>query len=439
MIKSEIACILDKYPVIALAVSGGSDSMAMAEWFRQNRPKGSFFVINIDHHIRGEESKRDSDFVQEYCVTHGIEYKKFDVDAVAFAAQNGYTLEQAARILRHDIFEKVAFRYANVVATAHHAQDQAESIFMHIARGCGVGGLVGMSVEDGHIIRPLLGTSKSEIMQYISDNALNYCEDSTNADDSYSRNFVRNKVMPLVKQCYPTFDSNLLGLSKRAGQVVDFIDQCTPCLSVSDGGVRCDFEGNHIVICTEMIRRAFSLLGVSADIEQRHIDLILDFAKGGSGSLDMPYDTKVYKCEKGVFIAKNRQYNLQTYRFSQGFFDFGGFELSVQRIAEMPKEIKAEMANSDIEKCLYIAVDNEQQAVIRARQRGDKINKFGGGSKSLGDYLTDKKVDVWLRDRLPIIAQGDNVLCVCGVDIASDAKVLSTSKQIYKIKLTRLD
>ena len=160
MIKSQIVSILDNYPVIALAVSGGSDSMAMLEWFRQNRPKNSFFIVNIDHHIRGEESKRDSDFVRDYAKKYDIKFEKYDVDAVVFAREKGYTLEQAARILRHKIFEQVTFEKANVIATAHHASDQAESVLMHIARGTGIGGLKGMSVQDGHIIRPLLQTSK---------------------------------------------------------------------------------------------------------------------------------------------------------------------------------------------------------------------------------------------------------------------------------------
>ena len=194
MIKSHIVSIINTYPVIALAVSGGVDSMAMLEWFRQNRPKDSFLIINIDHHIRGEESRRDSDFVKCYADKYGIELKKYDVDAIGFAKENGYTIEQAARILRHKIFEAAVQQYASAVATAHHAQDQAESVFMHIARGTGIDGLQGMSVEDGHILRPLLFTTKQEILEYVDKNKIEFCEDSTNKDNNYSRNFIRNQI-----------------------------------------------------------------------------------------------------------------------------------------------------------------------------------------------------------------------------------------------------
>ena len=99
MIKSHIVSIINKYPIIALAVSGGVDSMAMLEWFRQNRPKDSFLIINIDHHIRGEESKRDSDFVKCYADKYGIELKKYDVDAIGFAKENGYTIEDRKSVV----------------------------------------------------------------------------------------------------------------------------------------------------------------------------------------------------------------------------------------------------------------------------------------------------------------------------------------------------
>ena len=299
MIKSQIVSILDKYPIIALAVSGGADSMAMLEWFRQNRPKDSFFVVNIDHHIRGLESKRDSDFVQNYANKYGIKFEKYDVDAIKFAKQNGYTLEQSARILRHQIFEQVTFEKANVIATAHHISDQAESVFMHIARGSGVNGLKGMSVQDGHIIRPLLQTSKQEILKFLEENNVDYCIDSTNNDNEYSRNYMRNVVLKTIKEKYPNFEQSLVKLSDRAKELADFIDENTPALIMSYGGIYCDFENKHIVICGEMIRRAFSLLGVTFDIEERHIQSIIDFANSGSsGSLDMPFNTIVYKEDK---------------------------------------------------------------------------------------------------------------------------------------------
>ncbi len=439
MIKSQIISVLDKYPTIALAVSGGMDSMAMLEWFRQNRPKESFLIVNIDHHIRGAESERDSKFVSDYAKKHGINIKKYDVDCIPFAKEKGYTLEQAARILRHKIFEEVAFKYANVIATAHHSLDQAESVFMHIARGAGINGLAGMSVEDGYIIRPLLMTSKQEIIDYVKAYNIDYCTDSTNSENNYSRNFMRNVVMPEIKKHYPTFDNNLIKLSQRAKEIADFIDINTPALTLEYGGVYCDIQNKHNVIKAEMIRRAFSLLGVCVDIEERHIKSIIEFATScKTGSIDMPYDTIVYKENNNIVIAKKTDYDIKTYRFSQGFYEFCGFELQVQKVDYKAFSNKNHCDNG-IEKELFICTDNLSGLEIRQRKQGDRIEKFGGGSKSLGDFLTDKKVLLRLRDRLPVIANGNQVICVCGVEIAEQAKVTDKSKEIYKINLKSID
>ena len=216
---------------------------------------------------------------------------------------------QAARILRHKIFEQVTFEKANVIATAHHASDQAESVLMHIARGTGIGGLKGMSVQDGHIIRPLLQTRKQEIMEFLANNNVSYCTDSTNSDNDYSRNYIRNVVLKSIEQKYPNFEQSLIKLSDRAKEIADFIDINTPPLYMQYGGIYCKLEDKHSVICAEMIRRAFSLLGITFDIEQRHINSIINFAKNNtSGSIDMPYNTVVYKENKGIVIAKKTVY-----------------------------------------------------------------------------------------------------------------------------------
>lgn len=425
MIKSDIVSIIKNIPVIALAVSGGSDSMAMAEWFRLNRPKDTFVILNIDHGIRGEESKRDSDFVKDYAKKHGIKYYFYQIDAAGFSKQNGYTLEQGARILRHQIFEQACMEYAYAVATAHHQSDQVESVFMHIARGTGLNGLIGMNVQDGHIIRPLIHTSKEQIMQFIADNNIEYCEDSTNQNQDYSRNYTRNVVLPTIKQKYPNFDKSILKLSERARELADFVDLNTPSLLVEDNCVKCDFDGKHNVIKAEMIKRAFSLLGINVDIEQRHIDLILRFYQSEKkGKLDMPFNTSVYKENGNIVIAKNFEYDKVEYPFSEGIFEIGGYEVLVQTATKYQKD-----------DFLYVAVDDFEKVVLRTKQTGDQITQFGGGSKSLGDFFTDKKIPLRLRERVPIVCSGNQVLCVCGVDIAKQAQVKKESKKIFKIKI----
>lgn len=426
MVKSVIIHILDKYPKIALAVSGGSDSMAMCEWFRQNRPKDSFLILNIDHHIRGKESADDSSFVKAYAERYGLEYLHYDIDVLEYSREHGKGIEQSARELRHDIYRKVCQESAYVVATAHHQSDQVESVMLHIARGTGINGLSGMNVEDGYLIRPLLYTTKQEINDFIATNHLEYREDSTNNDIAYSRNYMRIEVIPNLEKRFDGFMNNIVKLAKRAREIQDFIDTQVPIMSVEQGAVKCDIRDKHRVVASEMLRRAFCLLGVEADVEERHIELLLKLVDKPNGTrLDMPYNTIAYS-EKGNVVLEKEQPDMSSieYPFGEGIFEFGDIELLVQKVDEIAKD-----------ESLYMSGDNIINAVIRTRRKGDYIEKFGGGTKSLGDYLTDKKVPIRLRDRLPLIAEDSCVLCMTNVDISSSVKVTNDTKAIYKITI----
>ena len=425
MIKSDIISILDKYPIIALAVSGGSDSMAMSEWFVRNRPKNSFMIVNIDHHIRGEESSEDSNFVARYSIDNNIKYLHYDIDAVAYATEQGMTLEQAARVLRHDIFRTVCHEHAYVVATAHHESDQVESVLMHIARGSGISGLSGMSVEDGHLIRPLINTSKEQVKDYISEHNISYREDSTNVDTAYTRNYMRGELIPTFEKKYPMLKTSILKLAKRANQQMDYVDSMTPALEVVGNSVTCDIKGQHVVIASEMIRRAFSLLGVESDIEERHVDLLIALAGKENGTkLDMPHNKVAYNEYGSIVLTMYREVDQINIPFAEGVFELDDGELIIEKVAKRVADDNA----------LYMTADSiEDDIVIRYRQDKDTINKFGGGSKSLGDFMTDKKVPVRLRDTTPVIACGSDILCLVGVDISRTVAVSDTSKSIYKI------
>lgn len=399
--------------------------MAMLHWFINNRPIDSFMVVNIDHGIRGEESTQECRFVADYALKNKVEYKLYKLDCLKHAKECGYTLEQAARILRHDIFSQVCCEYADVVATAHHSSDQAESIFMHIARGCGIDGLSGMSVVDGHLIRPLLHTSKKQIQEYITTNAIEYRTDSSNTDEVYSRNYVRRVIFPTIEEKYPTFEKSLIRLASRADEIADYIDSNIPTLSVSGGAVRLDIAGKHRVIAAEMFRRACVLLGVEADVEERHVELALN----ARGRVDLPYGLVLYPEQGDIVVEQNRKLEFTETEFCEGEFPFGRGLVSIRRVD------KADFSDG----ALYIDADKVKSGtLIRRRREGDRIEKFGGGSKSLGDYLTDKKVPIRLRDTIAVIAHESEVYAAIPIDISAKVKIEPDTTRIYRITYEEL-
>ena len=168
---------LVKNKVIAVAVSGGSDSMALLHFMLSVKDTYGFSLValNVEHGIRGELSLKDTEFVKEYCKNLGIKTLLYKVDAVKHAKENKLTLEQSARILRYDcFFDAINSKKCDVVATAHHRGDNFESILFNLFRGTGLKGLTGISDMDGKIIRPLLSVSKTEIEKYIEENKADY-------------------------------------------------------------------------------------------------------------------------------------------------------------------------------------------------------------------------------------------------------------------------
>ena len=190
---------------IAVALSGGADSVALLHYmlsFSRLYPI-KVIALNVEHGIRGEQSKNDTAFVSELCKKLNIELLKYEVDSPAYAKEHKLTIEQAARALRYDcFFDAIKTKKCHKIATAHHLSDNFETVLFNIFRGTGLKGLYGISDDRDNIIRPLLNVSRREIDEYIEKNAIPYVEDSSNKDNNFSRNYLRNEVIPKILEKY---------------------------------------------------------------------------------------------------------------------------------------------------------------------------------------------------------------------------------------------
>ncbi len=191
---------------VLLALSGGADSVFLLLLLESLAKKHRFplYACHVEHGIRGEESLADAAFCRELCARHGIPFCLRRVDVPAEAAASGEGIEAAARRLRYGalyaVLDELGCPY---LATAHHANDQAETILLHLLRGCGLAGLCGMPVLRDRLIRPLLAFSAEEIRGYLARENIPYCLDSTNADIAYSRNYLRAEVLPRLATLTP--------------------------------------------------------------------------------------------------------------------------------------------------------------------------------------------------------------------------------------------
>ena len=185
---------------VTAGFSGGADSVCLLSVLASLRRllKFDLSAVHVNHMIRAAEAERDEAFCREFCEEKGIPFASVRVDVPAAVEKTGMSVEEAARELRYRALREKAGD--GIIAVAHHADDQAETVLFHLIRGTGLKGLSGMAPERDGIIRPLLSHDKEEILRYLSENGLPFVTDSTNADNDYARNRLRNVVIPELKK-----------------------------------------------------------------------------------------------------------------------------------------------------------------------------------------------------------------------------------------------
>ncbi len=227
---------------ILLAVSGGIDSMYLANRAPELFPGARFAVAHCNFGLRGAESDGDEAFVRAWCTEHGMECFTERFDTRAYAAEHGQSIEMAARELRYAWFWRLLDEQGfDAVAVAHNADDNAETLLLNLLRGTGTRGLRGMGDRDG-IVRPLLETSRAEIREWMEAHGLPWREDSTNADSSPKRNRIRNEVFPVFARINPSFVRTLGDDMRRIARVDDIAESyfrsVREGLTLPDGAIK---------------------------------------------------------------------------------------------------------------------------------------------------------------------------------------------------------
>ena len=406
---------------IVVGLSGGADSVVLLSILMGLREEWnlSVYAAHINHNLRGDAACLDERFVRLLCEDWGVPLFVFQADVKGFAESQRLNIEESGRKLRYEYLNQALSKFgAQKIATGHHADDNAETVLLNLFRGAGLKGLCGIPTINGPVIRPLLEVSRKSIEAYARKNSLNFIIDETNTESDYSRNYIRNKVIPVIQEHFgdvaETMARNALWM--RADD--DFLS------SVTDNAVNnlsSVFTPTEIIIpidellaqplalARRIIRQAIiTLRGKKAleDIQAMHIQAILDVAQGRSGrQADLP-----------GFAARREYANLvlHTLRVTQS----EGFCISLS--PDTPTNVQQISVNLSLQPpknpfyCTqafnYDKLNNVLE--IRTRRPGDKINLAGVGTKKLQDYFTDTKMPKAQRDTVPLLADGSNVLWI---------------------------
>ena len=263
-------------------------------------------------------------------------------------------------------------------------------------------------------------------MDYINKNNIPYVEDETNSDTRYTRNFIRHSILPLIKEKYPKVEDSIKRLSDIAEGIDSYFESLVKVEKLDNNSVSIPIDLPCKEVFRKSCKKAYMMLGINQDIEYRHYALIDNLATLENGkSLQMPYNTIAFKEYNKIVITRDKKLKDINIPFKLPLNDsFIEDKVSFVKIS----------GDFNVKHGLYFDYDKVPEgSVIRHRKEGDYFTKFGGGTKSLGDYLTDKKVPVRLRDDILVVAKYSEIYIIVGLAISDKLKINDNSQNIYKI------
>jgi len=412
---------------VCVALSGGRDSIALAHFLIAHQKDGNYFLsaVNCEHGIRGEESLRDSAFVSDFCKKHSLPLYTFSEDCLKKAREEKISVETAARLFRYGCFEKLlAEGAADEIATAHHADDNAETVLFNICRGTSLSGLKGIADRKG-FVRPFISVTREEIDRYIKENALSYVEDSTNGEENATRNIIRRRVLPVLKENIHGAVKNISRLSSLAREDDEFLYSLSEkYLTIKGGAAYIDISAPRPLFFRAALT-AIKGFGIEKDYTSEHLLSLFNLAKNESGSMiSLPAGyTAIREYDKVCIYIKGIKPTIAL-PFAVGKTVIGGREVE---ITSEKKEGKGKTLRFDVSAI-------PEGAVFRFRRDGDIFKKFGGGTKKLKEFFCEKKIPLKERDLIPLIAKDNEVLAVCGVEISDKIKCVGTESRYIVLR-----
>lgn len=417
--ENNLICAGEK---VGVATSGGVDSMALLVLLRDLGYPAT--ALHFEHGIRGEASRADAAFVREFCAREGIPFLMKSADVPAYARDRKMSMEAAGRELRYAFLLDAGL---DRVATAHHMDDNAESVLLNIARGCGVNGLTGIGVKSGVLVRPFLCVRRAEIEEYAGRKNIPFVTDQTNFDMRYARNRIRHGVLKEMQKVNPSAVDALCRLAQNAREYARLIGSLADkvLLEPAQGGLSVSaalLGGLEEPVAAEVLLRMCDAAGSRADVSRKHIEAMLGLCRTGA---EIPI-------KNGIF-AKYNYGRLIIYKKSDRIKDIS-FCVPLGRVTAFPggtiRREKGALDTHNQDKNCECFGRLPDGAVVRTRRPGDVFAPFGSGEKKLKEYLIDQKIPQEERDALPLVAEGSRIIWVVGVAISADYAVEKTGECI---------
>lgn len=410
---------------VLCAVSGGADSVCLLHLLKGRAEAEDFTLTaaHFDHGLRGEASHRDAAFVEHLCRDWGIPCVTEAGDVAAEARHRGAGIEETARDLRYAFLERAANQVgASVIATAHNAGDNVETLLLHLIRGSGLQGLTGIPPRRGRLVRPLLTTTRPEIDAYLKANGLPHVEDASNADPTFARNKLRLQVLPLLRELNPRLEESLGETIQRLRDDNNYLNaRAAHCAREAA------WADDDLVIQAQLVAREPDPIAVRIirwmllemgehQFSAAHLQSVVDLARSSapSGRVDLAHGLTAYRVYGELLLTVQGEDPLPPFPpvplALDGKTPLPGTGWTFTcRTATAPEVLPREPGR------FYLDPERLQGALIlRPRQVGDRLSLPGRGEKTVKKLLIEGRVPRRHRDRVPILADEAGVIWLGG-------------------------
>jgi tRNA(Ile)-lysidine synthase len=462
--------MLDPGDCVLCGCSGGADSVALLLLLEELREALGITLeaVCVEHGIRGEESRSDARFVEELCKRKQISCRVYPVDAVCYAKAQGLGLEESARILRYEAFRTRAGELKKTgcsavkLALAHHMEDNAETMLFQLSRGSGLAGLCGIAPvrAEGEIlvIRPLLWANRSQIEAYLKEKGQSYCTDSTNANPSYSRNRIRQRILPELETVNAKAVSHMSRTAEQLREIRDYMEQEIETkereLATFRDGVW-SIGAEALLSLPAALRKGVIRNGIckaagsKKDITAIHVDDVAALLLKQSGRrIALPYGVgasvsfgtlRIEKTSANHTLPVLAEVNGEQLEKMKNSGEVHRIELPADggTLSFFVREWNGK--SEKIKKKAYTKFFDYDMIkdgfLVRKRASGDFFIMDGSGHrKKLADYLIDEKIPIGMRDEVLLLAQDSKLVWIVGGRIGADYKVTDETEYVLVVE-----
>ncbi|MCR5585475.1 MAG: tRNA lysidine(34) synthetase TilS [Lachnospiraceae bacterium] len=451
--------LLDSGDGVIIGLSGGADSVCLLFMLSsmQKELNLKLCAVHVNHGIRGSEADRDEAFCKRLCEKFDVPFEAVRADIPALAEKDGLGLEEAGRKFRYAFFEKKADEMGfNKIAVAHHMNDRAETVLFQLVRGSKLNGLSGIREKNGRIIRPLLCLTREEIELCLKMNGLDFVTDSTNLSSDYTRNYIRNEILPGLEKLRPHAGEHIAETADYLERVSEFMekaaqevyDACVSAEPSKPGSLRMSVNGlkNAEPLLSEMvIYKAICLVaGRKKDITEKFVLMVKELCDKQSGrSVDLKYGVVAKRIYDNILILRETRENAvdsEDVNCNNVFctvisVNEGENALDlIENLGGFPKDNLKKFFDCDKLLSRFNIRSAEEEIVGRKADAADLMAVYPDGRrKKVFDILKDEKIEADERKNFSVAAIGREVLMIKGVRSCEICRVDEKTKNILSV------